>query len=119
MHFLIFFLLNLFICSMFCILFFVPFLHILNLIKCFKPEIFKSISNKFKSCQCFWFYTLLLHFGTRAYLFSPDEGSCYVFSTRNICCVFLADCGVTFQSVIKSKIKTIKFKNKEENDCLY
>ena len=29
--------------------------------------------------------TLLLHFGTRSYLFSPDERSCYVFSTQNNC----------------------------------
>ena len=53
--------------------------------------------------------TLLLHFGTRAYLFSPDEGSCYVFSTRNNYCEFLAFYGVTFQSVIKSFLKTPVF----------
>ena len=44
---------------------------------------------------------LLLHFGTCAYLFSPEEGSCYVFSTQNNCCQFLASDGVIFQSVIK------------------
>ena len=44
--------------------------------------------------------TLLLHFGTRAYLFSSEEGSCYVFSTRNNCKFFASD-GVIFQSVIK------------------
>ena len=42
-----------------------------------------------------------VHFGTRAYLFSPEEGSCYVFSTRNNCCEFLASDGVIFQSVLK------------------
>ena len=82
------------------------FLHHLNLIKCLKPEIFKSICNKFISCHCIWFCTLLLHFGTRAYLFSPEEGSCYVFSTRNNCCEFLAFYGVISQSVIQSFLKT-------------
>ena len=38
---------------------------------------------------------------TRAYLFTPEEGSCYAFSTRNNCCEFLASDGVIFQSVIK------------------
>ena len=33
--------------------------------------------------------------GTCAYLFSPDEGSCYIFSTWNNCCEFLASYGVT------------------------
>ena len=46
--------------------------------------------------------TLLLYFGTRAYLLTPDEGSLYVFSTRNNCCEFLAFQGVTFQSVTES-----------------
>ena len=45
--------------------------------------------------------TLLLHFGTRAYLFSPDERSCYIFSTRNNSCEFLASYGVIFQSDIE------------------
>ena len=53
--------------------------------------------------------TLLLHFGTRAYLFSPEEGSCYVFSNRNNCCEFLASDGVIFQSVIKLFFKTTVF----------
>ena len=39
---------------------------------------------------------------TRAYLFSPDQGLCYVFSTRNNCCELFASYGVIFQSVIKS-----------------
>ena len=52
---------------------------------------------------------LLLHFGTRACLFSPDKGSCYVFSTRNNCCEFLASDGVIFQSVIKPFLKTPVF----------
>ena len=51
----------------------------------------------------------LLHFGTRAYLFSPKEGSCYVFSTRNNCCEFLATDGVIFQSVTKPFFKTPVF----------
>ena len=42
---------------------------------------------------------LLLHFGTRAYLFS----------TRNNCCEFPAFYGVTFPSVIKSYFKTPVF----------
>ena len=46
--------------------------------------------------------TLLLYFGTRAYLFSPNKGSCYVSSTRNNCCEFLASYGVTFHSFKKS-----------------
>ena len=33
--------------------------------------------------------TLLLYFGTRAYMFLPDEWSCSIFSTRNNCCEFL------------------------------
>ena len=51
--------------------------------------------------------TLLLYFGTRAYLFSSDEGSCYIFSARNNCCEFLASYGDTFQSAIKSSWKSI------------
>ena len=35
-----------------------------------------------------------IYFGTRAYLFSPDERSCYVFSIWNNCCEFLAFDGV-------------------------
>ena len=89
---------------LFFIYLFFHFLHHLNLIKCFKPENFKSICNKIKSFQCIWFCTLLLHFGTRTYLYSPDEGSCYVFSTRNICCEFLASYGV-FRSDVGGKIK--------------
>ena len=45
---------------------------------------------------------MLLHFGTRAYLFSPEEGLCYVFSTWNKCCEFFANDGVIIQSVIQS-----------------
>ena len=50
---------------------------------------------------------MLLHFRPRAYLFSPDEGSCYVFSNRNNCCEFLASSGVTFQSVIESFLQMV------------
>ena len=42
---------------------------------------------------------MLLHFVPRDYLFSPDVGSVYIFSTRNNCCEFFASYGVTFQSV--------------------
>ena len=48
----------------------------------------------------------MLLFGTRAYLFSPDEGSCYVFSTRNNCWKFLASYDVIFQSSFKLYFKT-------------
>ena len=48
---------------------------------------------------------LLLYFSTRAYLFSPEERSCYVFLTRNNCCEFLASYGVIIQSVIQSLLK--------------
>ena len=37
-------------------------------------------------------FRLLLHFSTRAYLFSPDEESCYIFSTRNNCWCFYSKC---------------------------
>ena len=46
------------------------------------------------------FGTLLLYFGTRTCLFSPDEGSCYVFSTRDNCCEFFA----AYDAVILSAI---------------
>ena len=42
-------------------------------------------------------------------LFSPEEGSCYVFSTRNNCCEFLASGGVIFQSFIKPFFKRLIF----------
>ena len=51
-------------------------------------------------------YYIMHYFGTRAYLFSPEEGSCYVFSTRNNCCEFLASYGIIIQSVIQSYLKT-------------
>ena len=44
----------------------------------------------------------IFYFVTRAYLFSPDEGSWYIFSTRNNCCEFPASYGVIIQSVIQS-----------------
>ena len=50
--------------------------------------------------------TLLLLFGTRAYLFSPEEGLGYVFPTQNNCCEFLAFYGVITQSVIQPFLKT-------------
>ena len=51
--------------------------------------------------------TLLLYFGTCAYLFLPDEGSCYIFSTRNNCCEFLASSGVIIQSVTQSLYRVV------------
>ena len=51
----------------------------------------------------FLFYILsmlLLHFGTRSYLFSPDEDSCSIFSPRNNCCEFLASYDVIIQCFI-------------------
>ena len=48
-----------------------------------------STLNKLKSFDCIRFCTFLLHFGSHAHLFSPDERSCYVFSTQNNCCDFL------------------------------
>ena len=53
-------------------------------------------------------HTLLLHFGIRAYLISPEEGSCYVFSIQNNCCEFLAS-DVLFFKVIKPFFKTPVF----------
>ena len=49
--------------------------------------------------------TLLLYFGTRAYLFSPDKGSWYVFPTGNNCCEFLASYYVIILSVTQSFLK--------------
>ena len=46
------------------------------------------------------------YFGTRAYLFSSDEGSCYAFSTSNNYCKSLTSYGVIIQSVNKSFLKT-------------
>ena len=40
----------------------------------------------------------LLHFDTRAYLFSPDKRSCHIFSTQNSCLDFISSDGVTLQS---------------------
>ena len=49
---------------------------------------------------------LLLHFGTRAYLFLPDKGSCYIFSTQSNCCEFLASYSVILYSDIQPYFKT-------------
>ena len=45
---------------------------------------------------------LLLYFATRTYLFSPDEESWYVFSTRNNCSKFFSSYKVIFQSDIQA-----------------
>ena len=36
---------------------------------------------------------------------TPDKGSCYIFSTQNNCCEFLASYGVVIQSVTQSFLK--------------
>ena len=48
---------------------------------------------------------MLLFCGTRAYLFSPEKGSGYAFSTRNSCSKLLASDGVNFQGVHQSSYK--------------
>ena len=45
------------------------------------------------------------NFGTCAYLFLPDEGSCYAFSTQNNCREILAFYGVILQSDIQPYFK--------------
>ena len=56
--------------------------------------------------ETYVFGTLPLHLGTRAYLFLPDEGSCYIFLIRSSCCKFLASYDMIFQSDVKSYFKT-------------
>ena len=88
---------------MFYFAFFFQFLYYLNLIKGFNQNFFLNIFNKLRYCHCIWFlYTLLSNFGIRGYLFSPDEGSCSFFTTRNNFCEFLASHVVVFQSDIQS-----------------
>ena len=65
-----------------------------------------SVHRSSSILECLWVSTLLLHFGTRAYLFSPDEKSCYIFSTQNNCCKFLAPYGVILQSDFHPYFKT-------------
>ena len=50
-------------------------------------------------------YNSNVYFRIRAHLFSPDEGSCFVFSTQNNWCEFLASYGVIIQSDIQSYLK--------------
>ena len=74
---------------------------------------FQCFLNEQKVLRMFlgykWFLgTLLLHFGTRAYLFSPEERPCHIFSTRNNCCEFLASYAVILQSYIQPKHRDIK-----------
>ena len=69
--------------------------------KCLKLAICKSICNKFKTCLCIWFCTLLLNFGNRAYL-CPKKGRATFFSTRKNCSEILAFYSVITQSVIQS-----------------
>ena len=73
---------------------------------CFGSKIFSTTLRPAKVGKHECRSTLLLHFGTRAYLFSLYEGSCYRFSTRNNCWVFLASYGAIIQSVIQSFLKT-------------
>ena len=76
----------------------------------YKIDIFRAVgvffwkkNHLYYLCVCAW----SLHFGTRAYLFSPDEGSCYIFSIRNNCCEFLASYGVIFQVIFNHIAKYI------------
>ena len=62
-------------------------------------ELKKSIFNTEIPWHCIWLCTLLLYFGTRAHLFSPDEGSWYIFLTLTNCCVSHASYGSIIQSV--------------------
>ena len=50
---------------------------------------------------------MLKNFGIRAYLFLPDEGSCYIFSTQSTCYEFLASHSVIIQGVIQSFFETL------------
>ena len=50
---------------------------------------------------------MLLYFSTHAYLFLPDKGWCYIFSTQNNCCKFLASYGVIIQSATQSFMKLL------------
>ena len=45
--------------------------------------------------------------GTYGYLFSPEEGSFFLFSTRNNCCEFLAHDGFNLQSPHRSLFKKL------------
>ena len=56
--------------------------------KCLKLAICKSICNKFKTCLCIWFRTLLLNFGNRAYL-CPKKGRATFFRPEKIVPKFL------------------------------
>ena len=70
------------------------------LMNSFKPDLsLRVLLMKFIFLHCIWFCMLLLFCGTYAYLSSTDEGSCYVFMTRNNCCEFLAYYGVNLQNV--------------------
>ena len=77
-----------------------------------------STFNKLKSCHCIWFCTLLSYFDNSAYLFSPDEGSCYILSTRNNCCEILAHYGVIIRSFIQSISKYCSFNNILNKICV-
>ena len=59
----------------------------------FRP---KQVSTKPKCNSCY----ISLYFSTPAYLFWPEEGSCYVFSTWNNCCEFLASDGLFFKVLL-------------------
>ena len=61
-------------------------------------KIGKQVCRKI-TAMCFT--VVLLVYGTRAYLFWPDEKACYVFSTRNNCCEFLVSHGVILQTDIQ------------------
>ena len=80
-----------------------------NTIICKKPT---TIASGWKNVTRPFIRRMLLHFGTRACLFSPDEGACYIFLTRNNCSKFLAYYGVIFKVIFyhTSVDRSIDFK---------
>ena len=58
---------------------------------------FRQVKTSKHECR----NTIATYFGTRAYLASSDEGSCYVVSTRNNCYESLASYGVIIQNVFQ------------------
>ena len=53
------------------------------------------------------------------YLCLPEDGSCYVFSTRNNCCKFLAFYGVITQSVIQSLLQPVPLTHLFHSNIFY
>ena len=84
---------------------------------CFWSKIRNTTLLQAKTNKHEWRRTLLLLFGTRAYLFSPNKGSCCIFSTRNSWCKVLASYGVITQSVIQSLLTL--FKKVQKSLCIW